>query len=198
MWRRYCCLRSFFPIVDTCLSCEDIARQSCAMVPRWRFFREILRPVFSASRIQHISDLRLKFALRPHHKLMCGSVNILSATADIRRGKKERKKEQEEEQTTGQKYNAPLLHRAAIRSTYNSAVCHIRCINKVYRHTILDVCYTHIKGWNSIYLVKIIPMLPLLSIARVRTTWPPHVKTFFQNKIFTRWSIMYAMGKVWQ
>jgi len=27
----------FFPIVDTCLSCEDIARQSCGMVPRWRF-----------------------------------------------------------------------------------------------------------------------------------------------------------------
>jgi len=27
----------FFPIVDTCLSCEDIARQSYAMVPRWRF-----------------------------------------------------------------------------------------------------------------------------------------------------------------
>jgi len=38
MWRRYCCLTSFFPIVNTCLSCEDIARQSCAMVPRWRFF----------------------------------------------------------------------------------------------------------------------------------------------------------------
>jgi len=34
-WRTYCCLTSFFPIVDTCLSCEDIARQSCAMVPRW-------------------------------------------------------------------------------------------------------------------------------------------------------------------
>jgi len=27
----------FFPMVDTCLSCEDIARQSCGMVPRWRF-----------------------------------------------------------------------------------------------------------------------------------------------------------------
>jgi len=27
MWRTYCCLtRFFFPIVDTCLSCEDIAR----------------------------------------------------------------------------------------------------------------------------------------------------------------------------
>ena len=38
MWRRYCCLTSFFPIVDTCLSCEDIAPQSCATVPRWLFF----------------------------------------------------------------------------------------------------------------------------------------------------------------
>jgi len=28
----------FFPIVDTCLSCEDIAQQTCAMVPRWRIF----------------------------------------------------------------------------------------------------------------------------------------------------------------
>jgi len=24
----------FFPIVDICLSCEDIARQNCGMVPR--------------------------------------------------------------------------------------------------------------------------------------------------------------------
>ena len=49
-------LNNFFPIVDTCLSCEDIARQSCAMVPRWRFFGEFLRPVFSASRVQQVSD----------------------------------------------------------------------------------------------------------------------------------------------
>jgi len=27
-------LNNFFPIVDTCLSCEDRARQSCGMVPR--------------------------------------------------------------------------------------------------------------------------------------------------------------------
>jgi len=46
----------FFPIVDTCLSCEDTARQSCAMVPKWRF---------SASRVQHIRDMHSKFALRP-------------------------------------------------------------------------------------------------------------------------------------
>jgi len=39
-------LNKFLPIVDTCLSCEDIARQSCAMVPRWRFFGEFLPPVF--------------------------------------------------------------------------------------------------------------------------------------------------------
>jgi len=45
MWRRYrryveevSTFNKFFPMVDTCLSCEDTARQSCAMVPRWRFF----------------------------------------------------------------------------------------------------------------------------------------------------------------
>ena len=67
MWSRYCCLTSFFPIVDTCLSCEDIAQQTCGMVPRWRFLATFLRPVFPASRVPHISDMHSKFALRPHH-----------------------------------------------------------------------------------------------------------------------------------
>ena len=26
MWRTFCCLTSFFPIIDTCLNCEDVAR----------------------------------------------------------------------------------------------------------------------------------------------------------------------------
>jgi len=66
MWGIYCCLTSFFLIVDTCLSCEDMAQQSCGMVCRWRFFASFLRPVFPASRVQHILDLHSKFALRPH------------------------------------------------------------------------------------------------------------------------------------
>ena len=66
-WRTYCCLISFFPIVDTCLTCEDRARQSCAMVPRLRFLATFLHPVLSASRMLHISDTLSKFALRPHH-----------------------------------------------------------------------------------------------------------------------------------
>ena len=41
-------LNNFFAIVDTCLSCEDIARQNCAMVPRWQFLATFLRPVFAA------------------------------------------------------------------------------------------------------------------------------------------------------
>ena len=84
---------SFFPIVDTYLGCEDTARQSCAMVAKWRF----LRPVFSASRVQHISDMHSKFALRPHHVWKYG---IQSPTTEIRRGKKKKKIE-----ITGQKYN---------------------------------------------------------------------------------------------
>ena len=57
----------FFPIVDTCLSCEDIVRQSCTMVPRWRIFGDFWGPAFPASHVQHISDMHSKFALRPHH-----------------------------------------------------------------------------------------------------------------------------------
>jgi len=69
VWWRYCCLTSFFPIVDTCLICEDrpIARRSCTMAPRWRFLATFLRPVFAASRVQQVSDLHSKFALRPRH-----------------------------------------------------------------------------------------------------------------------------------
>jgi len=67
------------------------------MVPRWQIFDDFLRPVFAANRVQHVSDLHLKFALRPHHvwKYMA---DIQFATAEIRRGKKERKIE---EGTTG-------------------------------------------------------------------------------------------------
>ena len=60
-------LLKFFPIVDAFISCEYIARQSCAMVPRWQFLTTFLRPVFLASREQQVSDMHLKFALRPHH-----------------------------------------------------------------------------------------------------------------------------------
>jgi len=52
-------------------------------------FVDFLRPVFSASRVQHVSDLHPKFAL----STMYGSMaDIQSATAKIRRGKKKKKK----------------------------------------------------------------------------------------------------------
>jgi len=71
-WTRYCCLTNFFPIVDTCLSCADTARQICGMVPRWRLFGDFLRAVFSASRARHVSDMHSKFTLRSHHMLKYG------------------------------------------------------------------------------------------------------------------------------
>ena len=79
MWGRHCCLKVFFPIVDTCLSCEDIARQSCATVPRWRIFGDFLRHVLLATRVQYVSDLHLKFALRPHHAWKYRRPNLISA-----------------------------------------------------------------------------------------------------------------------
>jgi len=36
-------------------------------VVRWCQNGDFLRPVFAASRLPHISDMRSKFALRPHH-----------------------------------------------------------------------------------------------------------------------------------
>jgi len=50
---------------NTCLSCEVIARQICAMVPRWRFFASCINS--EPQPVQHVSDLHPKFALRPHH-----------------------------------------------------------------------------------------------------------------------------------
>jgi len=53
------CGHYIFPIVDMFLICEDAARQICAMVPRWQLFGDFLRAVFSASRMQRISDISL-------------------------------------------------------------------------------------------------------------------------------------------
>jgi len=53
----------FFPTVDICLSCEDIAQQSCAMVCRWRIFA----PCIFSEPCEHISHLHSKLALRSHH-----------------------------------------------------------------------------------------------------------------------------------
>jgi len=64
------------------------------MVPRWRIFGDFLRPVFSVSRVQHVTDLHLKFALRPHHVWKYSRHVIQCATAENRPGKKDRKKKE--------------------------------------------------------------------------------------------------------
>jgi len=99
MWRRYCCSTSFFPIVDMCLKCEDIARQSCAMAPRWQIFGDFLHPAFSASHVQHVSDLHPKFTLRPHH--VQSTADIQSPTAEIRRGRKRKKERRRKKKPQG-------------------------------------------------------------------------------------------------
>jgi len=79
MWRRYCCLTSFFPIVDRCLSCQDIARQSCAMVPKWRFFASCIssepraahfRPAFCNDDVKVVS-VHVALGLSVHASLLC-------------------------------------------------------------------------------------------------------------------------------
>jgi len=57
-------------------------------------FGVIFASYISSSCMQHISDLHFKFARRPH--TMCRSmVDMQSATAEIRRGKRRRRKKEE-------------------------------------------------------------------------------------------------------
>jgi len=72
----------FFPIVDACLGCEDIARQSCAMVPRWWFLT-----IFCVLYFQRAARSTFQTcSLNSHYGyIMCGStVDIQSAMAEIR------------------------------------------------------------------------------------------------------------------
>jgi len=56
-------LNNFFRL-SICALVAKRARQSCAMVLRWLFLATFASCVFS---VQQVSDLHLKFALRPHH-----------------------------------------------------------------------------------------------------------------------------------
>jgi len=65
LWKRYCCLRMF----SDCRYMPSLRKYSrtklcdgAQIANFWRF----LRPLFSSSRVQHISDLYCKFAPRPH------------------------------------------------------------------------------------------------------------------------------------
>jgi len=44
-----------------------VAKKQPDRVVRWYRDDDFLRPVFSVSRVQHVSDLHSKFTLRPHH-----------------------------------------------------------------------------------------------------------------------------------
>ena len=71
-------------------------------------FGNFLRPVFAASRVQHISDLHSKFALGPRQ----------SNLWPLRLGEEKKKKNKkiDRKKLQGKKYYGPLLHRAAIKS----------------------------------------------------------------------------------
>ena len=76
MWTSYCCLTSFFPIVDTCLSCEDSARQSCAMVPRWRIFGIFCVLYFQWAACSTFQTCIQNSHWRPHHVWKYGRLPI--------------------------------------------------------------------------------------------------------------------------
>jgi len=87
------------------------------MVRRWRIFAYFLRPVFSASRVQHISDLH---STQEGHIVCVSMVDIQSATAEHSRGKKkkEKKKERKKELECG-----PMLNVMAALPNIGGVLC---------------------------------------------------------------------------
>ena len=90
---------SFFRIadtclVDTCLNCEDTARQSCAMVPRWRLFGDFLSPVFLSN--PHAVHFRPAFKIRTK-ATPCVEVWQTSNLRRLRSGEEKKKKQKKEE-----------------------------------------------------------------------------------------------------
>jgi len=61
MWGRYQCLTSFFRLSIH----ASAAKTQPDKVVQWFQNGDFLHPVFSASHVQHISDMHSKFALRP-------------------------------------------------------------------------------------------------------------------------------------
>jgi len=64
MWRRYRCLTTFFRLSIHALAAKIQPDKVLCDGAKMAIF---LRPVIAASRVQHISDMHSKFALRPHH-----------------------------------------------------------------------------------------------------------------------------------
>ena len=97
MWRRYCCLTSFFRLSISALVAKIQPDKVVRWCPRSRHFGDFLGPAFPASCAQHVSDLQSKFTLGPHHVPKYGIHPIFDRWDYARKKKKI--------ETTGWKYN---------------------------------------------------------------------------------------------
>ena len=76
-------LKKFFPIVDACLICEDIARQSCAMVPRWRFLATFLWPPYVIGGPLYFCPVVSFYLLSSFYLLLFFSPNLSGHRLDV-------------------------------------------------------------------------------------------------------------------
>jgi len=67
MWRRYCCLTRFFRLLIHALVAKIQPDKVVRWCPDGDFFATFCVLYFQQAMLQHVSDLHLKFALRPHH-----------------------------------------------------------------------------------------------------------------------------------
>jgi len=90
LWEHLGEILLFKNFVDTYLNYEDVARQNCAMVPRWWIFGNFCVLHFQQATCSTFQTC----ILNSHygHTMSRSMVDIQSATAEIRRGKKEKER----------------------------------------------------------------------------------------------------------
>ena len=97
IWRRHCCLfNNFFSDCRYMPQLRRYSPKSCAMVPSWRIFGD-----FQVLHFQGAACSTFQICILNSHQghIMCRSmVDIQFATADIRRGKKERRRKKKQDQ----------------------------------------------------------------------------------------------------
>jgi len=107
MWRTYCCLTNFFRLSIHAL----VAKIQPDKVVRWCLDGDFLRRFCVLQQASCSTFLTCILNSHYGHTVCRSIVDIHSATAEIRRGKKERRRrKKKEEETTGQKYNVRICY----------------------------------------------------------------------------------------
>ena len=123
IWRRYCCLTS-------CFDCRHVlvTKKQPDKAVRWcpdgEFLAFFCIQYFSASSVQHISDLHSKSALRQHHVWKYGRHPICGGGEQARKKKKKQRKKKPQDENI----MACPIPQGGHNNSPNKVNCSVPCV----------------------------------------------------------------------